>query len=173
MEKLEKKDGKVYIYPKDPGSFVYSMDADIPGDEYFCDSNMVTLTKIAFDLASDVKHLYVKEYETNNNVDDVDYDGRNFCFIDNEDSLWYVEDADATEWNGDILGGKKCTYVLKPGKNFKINKMAEHVTFDYDIDFSSDEYDNKKIYVKPLENFKKSDIVKKDDKILYKGIDYK
>ena len=84
-----------------------------------------------------------------------------------------MEDADATEWNGDILGGKKCTYVLKPGKNFKINKMAEHVTFDYDIDFSSDEYDNKKVYVKPLENFKKSDIVKKDDKILYKGIDYK
>ena len=173
MEKLEKKNHKVYMYPKNPGVFETQLDNGIPDGEYFSDNNMVSIMNVAIDSGEEVRVLYVKQrvYKRENKTDE--YKSADFYVIDDEDTLWLLKDVDYSDLGSEDLGYKGCTYILKTGKNYIPKRLAEHVCIDEDIYSSSSDPDSDKIYMKSIEGYDNVNVLISDENILYRGKDYK
>ena len=174
IDQLKKKDKKVYIYPKNPGKYENQIDNNIPDEEYFYDCNMIPIMNLTIDVGGEVQVLYVKDVVNqfdNSNIDE--YSSSNIYLIDDEDSLWALKDVDYSDLGSKFLNDKGCTYILKDGKNFKTEKLAEHVCVDEDIDYNASYYDSSKIYIKSIDGFNDTNVLMSDEKILYRGKDYK
>ena len=180
IERLEKYNGHVLVYM--PDGEQYKKTEKLADKEYFCDVNMIALSKLQFVKGNQKEETYFKDMGY---IEYTEKDGKstyNMYVVNEKNILLYVEGIEVENEADFKMYEDGFTGIFKQGENFNITILAEHAAFDHKAmdayDAKTGDYKNvgnfidKDKYFTIADGYEKIVIKEKKDKVNYKGIDY-